>query len=177
LKKDRVSIRLPEYDYSAIGEYFITICAKEREHRLGIIENDEMKPNVEGNLVTHWINEIPNYFDGVKVEHFIVMPNHIHLIVEIFNSNNTSNYIDLEDDRGNYKNWRIARSKMTLSKVISYFKSNSARAINKLNNVTGISFWQSNYYEHIIRNEKEYKNISNYISNNPINWKEDRFNK
>lgn len=175
MKKDRVSIRLPEYNYSAIGEYFITVCVKDREHRLGKIENAEMKLNEEGNLVKHWINEIANYFNGVKVDNFIIIPNHIHLIIEIINSD-SDKYMKLNSENMTYESWRIERSKMTLSKAINYLKSNSARAINKLNSVTGISFWQSNYYEHIISNEKEYNEIAYYISNNPKSWKDDRFN-
>jgi putative transposase len=170
----RKSIRLPDYDYSQAGEYFITICVNNRLNRLGNIADGKNILSAEGQIVNRWINQLTEKFETISIDDFIIMPNHIHLILEIdFQNKDQPSEIDKEED---FEKWRITRSKMLLPKIINYLKTNSSIEINRLNNEIGNKFWQANYYEHIIRNEKEHLKISSYIENNPITWGEDRFN-
>ncbi len=172
--KTRKSIRLPNYDYSQAGDYFITICVNNRMNRLGNISNGANILSMEGQIVDKWIVHLTEKFETIFIADYIIMPNHIHLIIEINHQiKNQTLEIDKEED---FDKWRIARSKMLLPKIINYLKTNSSTEINRINNESGNKFWQANYYEHIVRNEKEFLKISSYIENNPITWEEDRFN-
>ena len=176
--KTRKSIRLPNYDYSQSGEYFITICVNNRLNRLGNIFEGKSILSTEGKIIEKWIIQLTEKFKDVLVENYITMPNHIHLIIEIslIKTEDSLNVELPEKNKTDYETWRLARTKMLLPKIINYLKTNSSIEINRLNNETGNKFWQANYYERIIRNEKEYFEISSYIENNPSTWNEDRFN-
>jgi REP element-mobilizing transposase RayT len=163
---NRRSIRLPLYDYSAPGEYFITICVKERLPVLGTVIEDDIHLSPAGLIVSKWIEHLREKYPFLVVNHFIIMPDHVHLIIEIINEVNP---VDEFDENGG-EAYRIKRRKMLLSKVIGYLKMNSAKEINALNNTSNASFWQANYYERIIRDIKEYHNVVEYIKNNPLNW-------
>ena len=97
------------------------------------------------------------------MDEFIIMPNHIHGIIFIVGA---IHELPLQK----------YRRKMLLPKVIGYFKMNTAKQFNQILNRTGQPFWQRNYYEHIIRNEKELNRIREYIQNNPLKWELDREN-
>lgn len=171
---NRRTIRLPEYNYSLPGEYFITICVKDKQHRLGIIKDSKTLLSEEGIIIDKWIKNTLNKFKNIVIEHYIIMPNHIHLIIEIReNQNEDKEFLKQEIHK---EEWRKERKRMLLPEIISFLKSNSAREINRLNNTSEISFWQKNYYERIIRNETEYQKIADYIINNPFNWKDDKYN-
>lgn len=176
--KTRKSIRLQDYDYSRSGEYFITICVNGKENRLGYIINGESILTENGLIVEKWISKLSERFPVSDVEDYIIMPNHIHLIIEInITENEDSSTTKLpEKNETDCETWRVARTKMLLPKIINYLKTNASIEINRLNNEIGNKFWQSNYYEHIIRSEQEYFKISSYIKNNPSTWSEDRFN-
>ena len=83
MQKNRRSIRLKEYDYSEPGEYFVTICTKDRVHLFGNIDNDGMHENELGNIVRHCWIDIPKHFPNVELDEFVVMPNHVHGIIDI----------------------------------------------------------------------------------------------
>jgi putative transposase len=159
---DRRSIRLPEYNYSLPGEYFITICVRDKLPRLGIINDAKILLSEEGIIVEKWIKNT------------LIKFNNIDLIIEI----RENNIVDKELPKSEYskEEWRKERKRMVLPEIISYLKANTAREINRLNNVSEVSFWQKNYYEHIIRNQKEYQKIADYIINNPFNWNDDKYN-
>ncbi len=149
MKKDlpeRKNIRLKYYDYSNVGLYFITICTKNRIELLGTIKDGNyIKLTEEGIIVEKSIKTIEKIFSNVIVDEYIVMPNHIHIIIAINNKNGVS-----------------------ISRIIKQYKMYVSKRI-------GYSIWQKLFYEHIIRNEKEYYNIKEYIKNNIINWKTDRY--
>lgn len=176
--KTRKSIRLQDYDYSQSGEYFITICVNQRQNRLGNISNDKSILSVEGQIINKWIIQLAERFKNISIDSYIIMPNHIHFIIEIklSESDDLSNLKLPQKNETDLETWRVARTKMLLPKIINYLKTNSSIELNRLNNEIGNKFWQANYYEHIIRNEKDYLKISSYIENNPITWNEDRFN-
>lgn len=173
--KSRKSIRLPDYDYSQIGEYFITICVNERLCRLGAILNQQMHLSVEGIIIEKWVNQLSHKFTEISINCFIIMPNHIHFIIEINQQNIIEDQKTINKDE-DFEKWRIQRKNMLLPKIINYLKSNSSKEINRLNKEEGNKFWQANYYEHIIRNDNEYLKIESYIENNAALWDEDRFN-
>ena len=176
--KTRKSIRLQDYDYSQSGEYFITICVNNRLKRLSKISECKSISSNEGEIVNKWILKLTERFKNIFIDCYIIMPNHIHFIIEIklSESDDLSNLKLPARNETDYETWRVARTKMLLPKIINYLKTNTSIEINRLNNEIGNKFWQSNYYEHIIRNEKDYLKISSYIENNPSTWDDDRFN-
>ena len=100
------------------------------------------------------------------------MPNHFHGIIEI----NVGAIHELPEPEFYQLPKHLLRRKMLLSKIVGYFKMNSAKEINILRNTSGNTVWQRNYYEHIIRNENSLERIRTYIKNNPWNWKDDSKN-
>jgi putative transposase len=163
----RRSIRLPGYDYTLAGAYFITIVTREREELFGCITDGEMKLNQCGQIVENAWHDLPNHFAHVELDAFCIMPNHVHGI------------IILKDEEGVGAGLRPAPTKYKrhpLSEIVRAFKSFSARRINALQNTQGASIWQRNYYEHIIRDNEDYLSKSGYILNNPSNWAKDKEN-
>ena len=158
-KKERKSIRLKEYDYAKAGLYFVTICTKNRLNILsqiiqGSVKTDPYnKLNILGNIVERELNNIPSHFKNVNIDKYVIMPNHIHVIIEICNVG------------ASLDSPKIVK----LSNVVGLFKSGVSKNI-------GYSIWQRNYYEHIIRDEKEYNKICEYIEYNPLGWEADKFN-
>ena len=139
----RKNIRLKDYDYSKEGMYFITICIKNRIELLGKIKNNEIKLTKEGVIVEEKIKMIEEIYSNIKIDEYIVMPNHIHIILLI-----------------------NKKSNITISRVIKQYKESITK-------ILGYAIFQKLFYEHIIRNEKEYLKIKEYIQNNIANWKED----
>lgn len=163
----RHSIRLKDYNYEKEGMYFITICIYNRECLLGKIKDDVGAESISAQVVLTKLGEmieriyinLENEFKNIKLHKYIFMPNHIHGIIEICKR--------AEMD-----------SAPTLANIIQSFKRHTT-----LECIKGVKqgiykpfdkkIWQRNYYEHIIRNEKEFYSICEYITNNPLNWKED----
>ena len=112
---------------------------------LGEIVEYNIKLTKEGNIVKQNINKIEQIYKNTIIDEYVIMPNHIHILLLI-----------------NYK------SNVTISKIIKNFKTNITREIE-------YSIWQKSFYEHIIRNEKEYLKIKEYIKNNVINWRKDKY--
>jgi putative transposase len=162
----RKSIRLKGYDYSSPGEYFVTICAYQREDVFCTIVNQSVYLSPAGDIVKrHWV-EIPKHFENVDLDEFIIMPNHIHGIIVLTEPVGAIHESPLPKTQQQ-------RRTMTLSKIIGRFKMSSAKEINLLHNTPGHHVWQRNYYEHIIRSDRELTNIREYIINNPLNWHAD----
>lgn len=163
----RQSIRLKGYDYTQEGLYFITICIQNRECLFGNIINGRMELNPLGIIVnTYWV-EIPNHYPQVELHEHIVMPNHLHGIIEIVG---TCHGMSLQHPHERRFAKPISGS---VSTIINQYKSSVKRWCNK-NNYEYFR-WQSRFYDHIIRNEQSYQTISNYIVNNPAKWQDDTF--
>jgi putative transposase len=175
----RRSIRLPDYDYSQPGEYFITIVTHDREHLFGSVLNYEMHLNPLGEIArTEWL-KTPSIRPEIELGKFIIMPNHFHAIFHILDidssmGTNHPNSASLSDSEWSelpqHPNNLISRRRMTLPMVIGRFKMNTAKRINLYRNTPGIPVWQRNYFEHIITSDREYEQIEAYIANNPANW-------
>ncbi|MGB0870738.1 MAG: transposase [Flavobacteriales bacterium] len=175
------SIRLPHWDYRNNGMYFITICTKNRLYFFGNVKNGHVHLNEIGKLAYQYWNEIPEHFSFVKLGEFVVMPNHVHGIL-IVDKDGVSNVESLHcndstlemvnDTLKNQHMSKISPKPGSISTIIRSYKSVVTKNARKIH----VEFeWQSRFYDHIIRNERSFKNISNYIVNNPKNWKEDRF--
>ena len=178
LPQRRKSIRLKGYDYSQAGLYFITICIQNRENLLGKIENDKMILNDAGKMVIKIFNEIPNDYTNTRLHEYIIMPNHFHAIIEIVGADSISAQ-NMDLIKRAEMDSAPTGTKTTIPNIIQSFKRHTTiKYIDGVKNNNWQSFnkrlWQRNYWEHIIRNEKSYIEISEYIINNPINWKNDK---
>jgi REP element-mobilizing transposase RayT len=173
----RRSIRLKGYDYSKAGLYFITICVQNRECLFGKIENEEMVLNDAGKMIeTEWMN-LKIRFPNIELNEFVVMPNHFHGILEIVGATLVVAPIDDIMEKGQPQG--IAPMNKTIGNMMDAFKSiTTVEYIRGVKNLGWKPFngklWQRNYYEHIIRNQQSYENISNYIQNNPAKWQENK---
>ncbi|GAB4236248.1 MAG: transposase [Stanieria sp.] len=168
--KNRKSLRLPKYDYSGNGAYFITICIKNRECLLGKVHDGQVILNEFGQIITNIWSSLSTRYEQIELDEFVVMPNHIHGII-IINSVETIHELSLQKSSAELS--IKERRRMLLPKAIGYFKMNSAKQINQMRQTIGVSLWQSNYYEHIIRDETALNIIRTYIINNPLNWHQD----
>ena len=160
----RHSIRLRNYDYKSQGLYFITICTKDREIYFDRNDIREMIDNI-------WL-ELKNKYPNIDLDEYVVMPNHIHGIIIINDSE--------RDGEGNHKSYPYTE-RPRLGDIIGSFKSVATHHYIKnieLKNWPKFNqkLFQRNYYEHIIRNEESLNKIREYIKFNPLNWDRDRNN-
>ena len=137
--------RLKGYDYSTTNYYFVTICTHDKQCIFGNPGNH----NVFGKIAQEGIEKIPEHHPGVAIEQYVVMPNHVHILIQ------------LQDNKSDLKT------------VIGSYKSRISRLIRQLQ--PEICVWQNSFHDHIVRNEKSYQNIWLYIEGNPINWEKDCF--
>ncbi|MCL2841998.1 MAG: transposase [Oscillospiraceae bacterium] len=152
----RKRIRLDEYDYSNAGAYFVTICTKDKHEFLGEIVGDvplrvpQCILSHHGLAVDAQIQSISRVYPDVLIDNYVIMPNHIHMIVTMESGTR----------RG------TSPTKVTIPQIVQSLKSMITKRF-------GFSIWQRSYHDHIIRNEEEYKRISQYIDENPLRWTED----
>ena len=166
------STRLQNWDYSWNASYFITICTKNREHFFGEINNGEMVLSDIGKFADHFWSKIPDHFPYIILDAFVVMPDHIHGIIIIDNPNNwnvkiqnTNQNTEVKQTKGEERFQN--QGKNTISSIIGSYKSVVSKNSRKIETDFG---WQPRFYDHIIRDEKSFKRIQNYINNNPKNW-------
>ncbi len=191
--------RFPEYNYSQVGMYFITICTQERIKYFGNVVNEKMQLNRIGKIANQFWLKIPEHFKDVILDEYIIMPNHVHGIISI----DRDILIEHDEHDGRRRvgtghcpvqiNGKINRTgqcpvptdehstfghvlPQSISTIIGSFKSICTKTINK--KYPNLKFgWQTRFYDNIIRNETALNNIRNYIQNNPSKWKMDRNNK
>lgn len=150
--------RLVNYDYSSHGAYFVTICTEERKKVLSDILGDGFHVlKVEGKIAAEWIERIPEKYPGVHICNFVVMPNHIHMLLMIDGTCGTGN------------------PSPTLGNIIGWYKYTVSKEINLKKMTSGNRVFQRSYHDHIIRGEKDYLKIWEYIDTNPIRWSDDCF--
>ena len=152
----RKSIRLRNWDYSSSALYFVTICVKSRENLFGKIIDSQMIKNDAGQMVEDLWRNLINKFDNIKLGEHVIMPNHLHGIIEIINEQKSEK----------------------LGDIVGVFKSLSTNEyILGVNQFGWTSFdkklWQRNYYDHIIRDNEDYFRILEYINDNPLKWEID----
>lgn len=187
----RRSIRLKGYDYSQAGFYFVTICTQDRQHLFGEIlvmdsgvgteivgaeidsapTTNQMVLNDAGKMVSQLWYQIPNNFHNVQLHEFVIMPNHIHGIIEITPiSDNPDLKINIGSDPITLPNIIQSFKRHTTIEYIKMVKQNILPPFNK-------RVWQRNYWEHIIRNQNAYQEIAQYVVSNPLKWTLDELNR
>jgi len=197
---NRRSIRLKGYDYSQEGMYFITICCYHRICLFGNVRDGEMRLNVAGKAAEKCWKKIPEHFKRVELHEFVIMPNHIHGIIEIKSVG--ANHHSPADETGQNVDDDLTKPSKTNQKQLSnqmpkYRAKNlsplqrprgTSKTVGSIvrgvkigitkwmrNNTDVYPVWQRNYYDHIIRNTTAYLRIAEYIKNNPVNWEGDEF--
>lgn len=164
----RKNLRLQGYDYSQNGCYFVTICTKNKQNLFGSYnvgtlheasanhtKNRCVSLNRYGQLVERTIQLIPEKYKEITIDNYIVMPNHIHMLVSINN--------DIDSGRA-LREAPLQRS--LLSKLVGYIKMNVSKEIHKSNPT--IEVWQKRYSDHIIRNQTDFEHHWNYIEYNAL---------
>lgn len=173
--RNRKSIRLKGYDYSFPGLYFITICTYKRECLFVDIIDGKMCLSAMGEIVDKYWNEIPKHYPLARLDEYVIMPNHIHGIIEIIDERPVGNgHIGMVGNRHACSLPGNGRQYAQLPIIIGSYKSSVTRQSRKNDNQYVV--WQKSYYEHIIRDETELNGIRTYIATNPINWATDQNN-
>ncbi len=179
---NRRSLRLPGYDYSQPGAYFVTICVQHREARFGNIARDEMIIDDAGKMVYAEWQRLPARFATMELDAFVVMPNHLHAIVRIVDSTDVGEIrVEASQRAGTSPAPTDQTARPTLSDMVGAFKSiTTDEYIRGVKKSGWLRFdgrlWQRNFYDHIIRDDRELNAIRQYIQNNPAKWEMDRDN-
>ncbi len=168
-KPQRRSIRLPDYDYSSEGAYFVTICTKNREGLFGEIRNGTVELSKIGQIVRDYWLEIPKHFGNVQLDEFVIMPNHLHGIINITkkNSDFTCRGEVTSPGGGNTGGETPPLQKPVLGKIIAYYKYQTSKLANQLRRTPGIPIWQRNYYEPWPWPEASARAGTSFAANNP----------
>ncbi len=176
-KHHRRSIRLQGYDYSQAGAYYVTIVAWQRECLFGEVINKEMQLTKFGLVAKQQWEKLPKGFPNIELGAYMIMPNHMHGIIEIINDRGTAgNRINLDDElsrRAPTQEQFQKPVKGSIPTIIRSYKSAVSYRINLMRRTDGVPVWQRNYYEHIIRNQTDLQNKTDYIEANPLLWDED----
>ncbi len=188
----RKSIRLKGYDYSCADLYFITICTKNKEPLFGDIDNAKMIFSDGGNIAQRCWQDIPKHYPETKLYEYIIMPNHVHGIIQITNENvgacprvqrRVQNFepfhnktLQHDSPKNNHPSKANQYQKVipkSIGSIIRGFKIGVTKWFRQ--NTEIHSIWQRGFYERIIRNEQAYFKISEYINDNPLTWQKDRY--
>ena len=160
----RKDIRIPEFDYSQPGAFFVTIVTKDRKTLFGHVDNGKMVLNNVGKLAEEVWLALPTHFPNVELGEWVIMPNHIHGIISINVEATHASPLP-----------RISKGPApgSIGAIIGSFKSAVTKRVHQISKNTNNNLWQRNYYEHIIRNKRDYQAIYDYIIANPLNWEKD----
>lgn len=147
------NLRLKNYNYSQAGYYFVTLCTGNRKNLLCSYQSTPKSENLTyglsltnlGIIADTHINNINSVYNNVKVDCYVIMPNHIHMLITL-----------------------NPGSSIKLPNIINSYKTITSKKV-------GCPIWQKNYYEHIIRTEQELYDTRTYIKNNPLKWLEDEY--
>jgi len=178
-KKNRPG-RLPGYDYGSAGYYFITFCTRNRDCCLSSVEWQKEETRVgrgalappyvvlkkTGEILDGYIQNVPKVYPGVKIDKYVIMPNHVHLLIQIAGEKDGGARAP-RPTKGAPRPTKGA-SRPTVQMVVGGLKSLTRRAI-------GRPIWQTTFYDHIIRSEPDYLRIWEYIDTNPAKWPQDEY--
>jgi len=156
---NRKPTRLKNFDYSKCGAYFITICTENRKNLLSVIVGEGSSlPQLTscGKIADKWINELSGKYREFSVDHYVVMPNHIHLLLSIKPSSGREN------------------PSPTVATAIGWLKYQITKDINDLKKSKCERIFQRSFFDHVIRNQYDYMEISKYIKDNPARWYYDK---
>ncbi len=179
------SNRLRGWDYGWNAPYFITICTQNREYYFGDIKDGKMKLSEIGKMAEKYWDEIPEHFPFVKLDAFVVMPNHIHGII-IIDKIDDGRDVDGHNDGRNVETQNFASLQLSTSSpsknkfgpqsknLASIIRGYKIGVTKNARQIDADFAWQPRFYDHIIRNEKSFQTIKNYIINNPLKWDTDK---
>ncbi len=159
------SARLLGYDYSQPGAYFVTVCTKDRIPYFGMIRNGEMAVSGIGGIVREEILRTPEVRVNVDLDEWVIMPNHIHMIIQIGDSS------AVETPRRGVSTWKLG----TLGAIMNQFKSVCTKRIRVAYPESGFA-WQSRFYDHVVRDAESLRLVREYIRKNPSEWQYDEDN-
>jgi REP element-mobilizing transposase RayT len=154
--------RLTEYDYATPGAYFVTICSHDKQCIFGKVIMSTMPGEAYvqysdiGRVAAKCLLEMENHYSNVKIDNWVIMPNHIHILIRIAEPE-----VDLQKE-------------YDIPNVVGKYKAAVTRAVRH-GATQPRKIWQSSYHDHIVRDEKDYKKIWEYISGNPSKWLDDCF--
>lgn len=165
--------RLQNYDYSSYGAYFITVCTDKRQPTLSRIVGDDVLGvpfptkdipcSVEllsrGKIVDKYINQLNDFYDNIQIARYVIMPNHIHMMLLVFPFQEA----ELDAENGTPRTSSPTGKAVSVSQFVETLK----RFCNK---ECGKNIWQRSFHDHIIRNQKDYEEHINYIYYNPVRW-------
>ncbi|MHB1296800.1 MAG: REP-associated tyrosine transposase [Anaerolineae bacterium] len=153
----RHSIRIQGYDYARAGVYYVTLVTEGRIALFGEVVEGAFQGNEAAGALRETLEQLPRHYPHVAVEAYVIMPNHLHALLVL-----------RPDD--------AAGARHGLQEVVRALKSFSARRINALRDAAGSTVWQRNYWERVIRDERELQRAWEYIERNPSQWQNDREN-
>lgn len=159
----RKALRLPSFDYSAAGVYFVTICTRDKKclfwqtiPSTPVGAAISRPPNAvelpaaltaQGEIADRAIQNIPRFYSAVSVDRYVIMPNHVHILLRFEPRAADSRPYDLSTVIGQMKRWASTQC--------------------------GVALWQRSYHDHVVRGDAGYREIRQYIENNPYRWAED----
>ncbi|MBQ9465552.1 MAG: hypothetical protein IJU62_01075 [Muribaculaceae bacterium] len=166
---ERKSPRAPWHDYGG-GIYFVTIVTHNRLPFLGQVRDNIMCLSLEGMITSENLIAIPTMYQFVELYNHVVMPNHLHLLlgISVDKTPRNARANDIDKDNAFFRDWAG-----TLSVLIRQIKSRISYQIHSINSRFS---WQGRYHDHIVRDERSFNMIHEYITNNPERWKDDIFN-
>jgi REP element-mobilizing transposase RayT len=162
MQRWRKTTRLTGFDYTLAGGYFVTICVHRRICDLGRIQKGVLLLTPYGKFAERSWHITQDHFENVTIDSYIIMPNHVHAIILIHPSSRGGVTPPLQ-------------RRPSLGEIVAYYKYQSTKQINQLANSPGTRFWQRNYYDHIIRDERDLEHHRRYILENPRRWEEDKY--
>jgi REP element-mobilizing transposase RayT len=185
--RQRKSPRLQGYDYSTQGLYFVTICTHERVHLFGNIRDGETVLSEAGQVAEVELEQVATYWSGmVELDCFVVMPNHVHMIVVI-----TGQEMDVQEQQQTEERQTDGqRSEAqqtdapqtdaqkrvpTLGRIVNGYKGGTTRLMRQRLNEPEMVVWQGRYHDHIIRHDHDLNRIREYVAHNPARWVDDVF--
>lgn len=157
----RKPTRLKNYDYSQNGGYFITVCIRNKRRILSRIVGEGSplpKLTAYGQIVDKYIKMIDSRYPEITVEKYVIMPNHIHILAQIYK-----------------EPFGTGDPSPTMDAAIAWMKYQTTKEINLMRNSPGDKIWQRSFHDHIIRGTQDYEEIWQYIDENPLRWKTDCF--
>lgn len=184
----RKSIRLKGYDYASCGAYFVTVCVNNRKSVFGDVLDGKIILNDAGKMAYRVWGEIPQFYNGIDIDHFQIMPNHMHGIIIMVGAgpcarpdNEKINYCNIQSNDYHKGQPQGVAPTLSLSDIVHRFKTMTTKqycdGVKSRNWPSfDVRLWQRNYYEHLIRDKSDFNRIRKYIIDNPLNWGNDEEN-
>ena len=169
----RKPTRLNGFDYSTHGAYFVTICSENRKNTFSsIVGEGSPLPQLTkcGEILDRWIQEIPVKYPNVSVDVYVIMPDHVHMLLFLCGDNGRGNPSPTEKNG-------IGAKIPAVHSVVGWWKYQVTKEIRKILPWTGEKIFQRSFHDHIIRNLEDYNEVKKYILENPMRWYYDELHK